>query len=526
MRYYEDPKPLEEMTDEEMVAFHIRCQEDFHYFNEVVLGHHDMNEEHKDGCEFIQHDEAKNKMVLWPRYTFKSSVVTQGLCLWWMIRNPNIRMLIYSDTFKKSQGFLRGIKNHIEGKAGRSRFRDLMGPYETHYLKGVWTDNRIEINRRTEAHVEPTVDTAGIEQSKVGMHYDLIIFDDIVSKVNVTTKDQMDKVHECYQESLALLKPGGLIYIVGTRWHFGDMYGRIIAENKEFKNFGIMLKDADAKNEEGELIFANIGLNEEHLTGLKNRMGSYTYSCLMRNNPIDSDQTLFKYESFKFYGEKMEPKDLYITCCIDPSGEGDDPTGGTVVGTDNQMNMYILEVLNRKCPPDMIVDWVMSMNRKYRLNRLGIETIFFRGLLERELQRRITIEREKDKDFNMFGIEKFSPSARRGETKFVRIQALQPFHERGEIWFPGDCVETLKTGFSDLAFQMLQVTPTHMPNPNDVLDSLAYHIPILCKGGSPKKAKLPTRSPAKLEKEWIANHNRMQRRLPRHKRRKYKAVLS
>ena len=99
--------------------------------------------------------------------------------------------------------------------------------------KDKWNESQINVSIRKEAHVEPSVDTGGIETSKVGMHYDLIFFDDIVSDVNVTTKAQMDKVHECYKKSLSLLKPGGDIIVTGTRWHFNDAYGRIIDDNKE-----------------------------------------------------------------------------------------------------------------------------------------------------------------------------------------------------------------------------------------------------------------------------------------------------
>jgi len=104
--------------------------------------------------------------------------------------------------------------------------------------------------------------------------------------------------------------------------------------------------------------------------------------------------------------------------------------------------------------------------------------------------------------------------------------ALQPYHERHEIRFPGDMLETLPSGFSDLAHQMLQFTPTHMPEPNDILDSLAYHVHLIQRGGRPSLAEVPRRSPAGLEKQWVEQFNQMQKRLPRNRRRTYQRALS
>jgi len=528
VRFYKDPKPLVEMSEQEMAEFHIEAMGNFHYFNEVVLGHHDMNQEHKALCEFWQSYNRQYLLALLPRYTFKSSVLTIGDSLWWMYKNPNIRILIYSDSAGKAGGFLQGIKNHIEGKAANSRFRELIGKLETDAHKGKWNESQIIISKRTESRVEPTVDTAGIETSKVGMHYDRIYFDDIVSDVNVTTKAQMDKVYECYQKSLSLLTPIGDVRITGTRWHFGDTYGRLIKENEETDQFGLFVRSAEELNKDGKLLFEDSYLTREFLDQKKAQQGSYIYSCLYKNSPVDDEQAIFKQDDFEFYGRLREAsnphktglyEDLYVTCTLDPSGEGSDPTGGTVVGTDHDMKMYILETFNRNCLPDQMINWVIAMNIKYRIKLFGIETTFFRGMLKREFDERIKEAQRENPGFHLFGIREFKPSAKRGESKFARILALQPFHQRRDICFPGKNIETQKTGFSDLAYQMLQLTPNHMPEPNDLLDSLAYHVDLIQRGGMVKKAGPPKNSPADLERQWIERFNLKQKRLPRRLRR-------
>ncbi len=542
MRFYKDPPTLEAMYEKagsmkkfeiELAKYHVRFQEDFHYFNEIILGHHDMNKEHRDLCEFIQKDPKHFKLNLLPRHTFKSSVLTIGYSLWMMVRDPNIRILIYSDSASKACGFLQGIKNHIEGKAENSRFREFFPGWEGDGRKLKWTESEIIVSKRTASRVEPTVDVGGIDTSKVGKHYDLIFFDDIVSDTNVTTKNLMDKTFECYQKSLSLLKPGGEVVMVGTRWHFGDAYGRIIAEADDV--WGVFIRDAEAINEQGKLLFEDSVLNHDFLMRQKKIQGSYIYSCLYRNNPVDDDSAVFKSKDFNFY-ERLKPSpeplveglypNLYITCTLDPSGEGKDPTAGVVVGTDCNMKMYILETYNQQATPDMMIDWVMEMNIKYRIKMFGIETTFFRGMLKKAFDRKIAELRLKRDNFCTFGIKEFSPVAKRGETKYARIMALQPIHERQEIYFPGKGLETLKTGYGQLAYQMMQLTPSHMPEPNDLLDALAYHVPIYRRGGFVEKEEVPVNSPAWLERGWIAEHNRLQKSLPRRYRRNWTPSFS
>lgn len=858
MILYPGLKKIEEMSEPELTQFYSRCMEDYHFFAQMVLGHVDMNDEHLDLCRFLEKD-GKFKLVLMPRYTFKSCVVTQGMSLWYLLRDPNERILIYSDSATKAQGFLLGIKNHIEGKTERSRFREFFSGWETTPYTGKWNDNQIVVSVRTAASIEPSIDTGGIETSKIGMHYSRIFFDDIVSDLNVTTKAQMDKVHECYKKSLSLLKPGGSVILTGclvsgsrvlmedgshkrieevkvgervisydnwkqrveiveamipqglakvyelktdngtieatsnhpfmtsknkfvrledlkvgdsivlsglvernnnemklteedcwglgfmfgdgwithhpnnkgsmrwvtcfakgiyektnqrmlnyfedsfdtnpkltdfgyyrtevakagrhfetlgligkaktkriseyvynlplnlrhsfingfiaadghitakynqcrieicnkdliidlkhlceisgykvsniyhrrriskpphsreefisdsyqisfrnepkifkdfrteriksikyigvkevfdltisnthnfvsegmvvhnTRWHFGDCYGRIIEENKEKKIFDILIKKAE---DEDNLYFDNIGpdsLTREFLDRQKSEQGTYIFSCLYNQNPVSDEAALFKHDDFEFYGSLKESENpqrdglydnLYITGTLDPAGEGEDFTAGTVCGTDAKNRIYVLDLLNkRNCTPTEMIEWIFRMNRRYKFQKFGVETIFFRGMFERHLNERIREEVARDVNFKNFGVEKFLTRWRHGEGKKVRIEGLQPYHERGDILFPGTSVESLRGSFGDLAYQMMQTTRDHMPEPNDLLDALSWQIEIVQKGGIPEQAGPPVNSPAWLEEKWIEDHNRMQRRLPSKMRRVYEPSL-
>ena len=110
------------MNDDELLDVYVKARSDFHFFLEQILGYTDMNEEHFKLARFLQNSPKKFKLIMMPRYTFKSCIITQGGTLWDALAEPNVRVLIYSDAAGKAQAFLQGIKNHVEGKSGGSRF--------------------------------------------------------------------------------------------------------------------------------------------------------------------------------------------------------------------------------------------------------------------------------------------------------------------------------------------------------------------------------------------------------------------
>ena len=102
-------------------------QDNFFLFCKDFLGYKDMNNIHEEVCHAIGTTLKKFRMILMPRYSFKSCIFTAGYSLWRLMKNPNLRILIYSDSTEKAKGFLIEIKNHIEGKAGASKFRKNLG---------------------------------------------------------------------------------------------------------------------------------------------------------------------------------------------------------------------------------------------------------------------------------------------------------------------------------------------------------------------------------------------------------------
>lgn len=190
-------------------------------------------------------DPHKNQLlILMPRGTFKSSVVTIGFTLQMILNEPDCRILIDSETFAKAKAFLAEIKGHLEAnEAYREIYKTLYDSYpDSRKRDDLWSDSQINISARKRARKEATVSCGGVDVTKNGMHYDLIIMDDLHSELNTMNKEQIEKVVQHYKLAYSLLDPGKPMIVIGTRWAYTDTYQYIL--KNEAKNFNIMVRKA------------------------------------------------------------------------------------------------------------------------------------------------------------------------------------------------------------------------------------------------------------------------------------------
>lgn len=123
--------------------------------------------------------------------------------------------------YTNSKNLLREIKTHLESE----RLTNLFGPFKT---DSNWNEGEITVRQRTKNLKEATITAGGVETTKVGQHYDLIIFDDMNSDKNSNTQEGREKIINHYKMSTAILDPGGTIVVIGTRYAHNDLIGHIL----------------------------------------------------------------------------------------------------------------------------------------------------------------------------------------------------------------------------------------------------------------------------------------------------------
>ncbi len=199
---------------------------DLYVFDKHILGYDLMQlQPHRELCDIVMDQKKKKKLIMLPRGSFKSSVVTISYPLWRLEKNPNLRILIDNETFSNSKAFLAEAKGMLENPEVLAVYPHLEPNKK---INNGWTEDSVILKARTRHRKEPNLSCAGIDNTKVGMHYDIIIMDDVVSTKNVTTAEQMKQVIDHYRLILSLLEPSGELIIIGTRYHIGDLYGHII----------------------------------------------------------------------------------------------------------------------------------------------------------------------------------------------------------------------------------------------------------------------------------------------------------
>jgi len=206
-----------------------------YYFAKYVMGFRDMElVPHWELCQFLEKNEGHDILILLPRGTFKSSVISVAYPLWRFAKNRDLRILLTSSELLNTKNFLGLIRTNIE----KNRvFRSLFGDWVN--KDGTWHSTALSLAGRGRFRAEDSITSSSVKISKVSQHYDLAIGDDIHNDKNITNKDMIDDVERYLEEMLPILdpvykgsnKPGPRI-LVGTRWHFDDSYGRIIAEER------------------------------------------------------------------------------------------------------------------------------------------------------------------------------------------------------------------------------------------------------------------------------------------------------
>ncbi len=417
-----------------------------------------------------------NLLLLLPRGTFKSSVVTIGLSIQAQLRDPDCRILIDSETFSKAKAFLMEVKGHFESNDKlRAVYKILHGVYPDANAKNdIWSDSQINLGARKRRRKEPSISCGGVDVTKNGMHYDLIVMDDLMSDTNTMNKEQIEKVIQHYKLAISLLDPGCPLIVIGTRWHYLDVYQHIL--DNEAQNFNIMVRSA--YNADGTLFFPE-RLTEQFLQNTKERQGSYIFSCQYLNEPVDDETATFKRSDILLKPWELV-KDLPINwyLLVDPSFEGQysDYWGFVIAGMDFQRQLYVRHVLRVKATYKTGIDLIFGLYHDFPIKRIAVETVATQKSLGYMLNEEQRLRGE------WLPIMEFKS---RSNTKEERIRGLAPYYENHRIFHVKECSQR-----EELEYELL-----HFPKAkhDDVIDSLANILEIAqpASGGvsSEKKQK-------------------------------------
>jgi len=460
----EDKELIARVLTENLWEFHQRILQYDNPLNKMGAIHNKL-------CRLMDEStEGSKKLILMPRGHLKSSTVTVGWSIQQICKNPNVRILIGSETNANAKAFLKQIRDTFEKN---ERLRSLYGDHVRKTSR--WTDDEITSNLRTSNSIkEPTVFTTGTDQSRTGSHADIVILDDPVSKENINSKEARQKSLLWFREiANNILDPGGILVVIGTRWHYDDLYQYIIDELSTVfeiflwqalndEGFDILRRDTTL-DEKQKLITKDMMLFPEKFT-VKTLFELYSgnqhefFNNQYMNRIVDSENSDFKETDLQFYDHKskLPYMNKYIT--VDPAiseEKSADFTAITCIGVDDKNNWYVLDYDNFRGKPNEVIDRTFRMYERHpSVRRIGIESVQFQkaliyGFRDEERRRRIKLPLHE---------VKHGPD----RSKEQRILSLQPIVSQKRMY--------LQAGMSELIDQFKTFPKSRF---DDIIDTVA-----------------------------------------------------
>lgn len=405
-------------------------KKDFWTFISEVMPYEDLYEPfHKRVCDFIQEwYEQYVLLLLLPRGTFKSSIVTVGFPCWKIAQDPNTRGLIANEIYGKATDFVGQIQRNLKNN---EKFKEHFGDLSTD-AKTWREDGFIVGTAEGLKSKEMTVKAYGLTGSVTGAHTDWAILDDLVGPTNIRSGEGLDKPKEFFKEVLNVVDPlpsgHRPTIIIGTTWHNNDLYASLMEkDNPASKSVKVLRLPAyTGEWGKGELLFPT-RLNWRALANQREIQGPTHFSAQYLLEPVASEKALFK--NFKYYEEvDIRGVKMNIFIAVDPAISDDekraDYSAMICVGVDMNNNWYILDIWRDRVKPSALIDQIFAWDIKWKPNVLAIEATQFQRILSLELYEQM---KKRNRYFPV------KPLKDRNRSKDDRIKSLEPRYASGTI---------------------------------------------------------------------------------------------
>ncbi|UCD57371.1 MAG: phage terminase large subunit [Candidatus Hydrogenedentota bacterium] len=276
--------------------------------------------------------QLRRSLILAPRGFGKSTLLSVVRCVFEIVRNPDVRILLASNTQAQAEAFVREVRGHLErNRIFRRVFGDFVGPK--------WTDRELIVSGRKRIAKEPTIYATGVGGAVVSRHFDIVICDDIVDEQNARIESRREKLRTWFfKVLLPCLEPEGKLCVVGTRYHYRDLYGHLIESGFMPTVVIIRALDSEGKSSWPERF------PTERLVQIRREAGTVIFNAQYQNDTVAMKGAVFKEEWLRFYDAL--PLSLRTYQGVDLSigqHSGSDFFAIVTIGTDAWGNIYVLD---------------------------------------------------------------------------------------------------------------------------------------------------------------------------------------
>ena len=367
---------------------------------------------------------------LWARSHFKSSLITFGGSIQEIIKDPEITIGIFSHIRPAAKDFLIQLKHEMEdNQALKDLFPDIFWQDPQKEALG-WSEDGGLIVKRKSNPKEATLEAWGlVDGMPTGKHFLLRIYDDLVTEKAVSTADMINKVTTAFDLSDYLGVVGkGRIWIIGSRYHHADTYGRLIKR-------GVYIERRYPATDTGKFDGKPVFLTEDQWA-LELKKPRSVVAAQMLLNPIEGSEKRFDPRWLQFW--LVRPKRLNVYITVDPSKgthETGDNTAIVVTGMDVAKNKYVLDGWCHRMP--LSRRWELVRNAWKRWSTTpGVELVRV-GYEQFGMQTDIEYFKERMQQEKIFlPIEELKWPRTGPASKTHRIERLEPDIRMGRMRLP------------------------------------------------------------------------------------------
>jgi len=408
---------------------------------------------HKELAAFVAENTlTPRRLILMPRGHLKSTLCSVALVLWRIYQNPDIRILVGTATKPLATSFVREVKQYFEddelqttvwnarphmsgnlipkldGQARKAKSKRNVGDddnFEEEFTeaedkKVVWKADALQVVR-TKIMKEPTLVASSVGSPATGFHYDLAIFDDLVSFDNSDTEEKLLKIINWVGDVESVVDPfneitslGGEFIMLGTRYFYKDIYGIYTGEDlsedekEERKDLFTGKHDLDEyavykKNIYKNGVDSSDGMlwderfSEPVIERIKKRMlklpnglrrfASQYLNSIMTDDEVVLDPTYLSYiHSVGIISKEdgtvditvdNKPVRVKLFCIIDPAisqRKTADNTAIVIGGADEYKNMYLVDLKFGKFSPNEVINNTYELVDKWHMNTVHIDS--------------------------------------------------------------------------------------------------------------------------------------------------------
>ena len=354
-----------------------------------------------------------------------------GYLAWRVLRDPDLRVLIVNGNEKYALASMDLLKEYLQSDDVQRLWPDVVWENPESDAPA-WTMHRITLRRKIKDRV-PTVSVAGIFSGMASMHYHLIVLDDIVNEDNYKEQEQRDRVRDARDHCDHLLRKGGKVINLGTRWHFDDAHGDLVdgagwkGNAPKGRYVGqVRLMHRSCWADDGENPILPTRWTRESLLEKQGRTPKKEWAAHYLNDPNPADEAIFLETDFRWFrlgedGRCPATGPLNFYTAVDPNRSEKTQHDPCVVMTgckDTKGQLWVVEMMRGHPSGPEIVDWIRSQVLRWRPMGVVVETNNF------QLQLCHWLREDMLKTGTMYNIQEAERD--RTSRKYDRIAAMEP----------------------------------------------------------------------------------------------------